>query len=113
LAAILNTSDVFVLVSEFEGLPSALLEAMACGVPTVVHSNGADSIGLRHRLDTLMCDGSPKNIASMISEYRANHDLAKQVAREGRRYVLEYHDSRNTKKRVWKKLIEILEEGGI
>lgn len=45
LPRIYNKADLFVLPSLYEGIPLAALEAMACGVPTIL-SDGSPDIGI-------------------------------------------------------------------
>jgi glycosyltransferase involved in cell wall biosynthesis len=55
----LNNNDIFLLFSHFEGTPLSLIEAMACGIPSITSKNG--------ELKNLILDGyngySFKNIS--------------------------------------------------
>jgi glycosyltransferase involved in cell wall biosynthesis len=73
VARILRNSHVFVLPSLVEGLPSAMLEAMACGIPVVTaHSWGVQSTDFRDGQHLLICDGTAGGIAAAIAEVLDN-----------------------------------------
>jgi len=74
LAAVLEASDVFLLTSAYEGLPLALLEAMAAGVCPVVMriDSGLDDV-LVHRENGVIVDQG--NVAAMT-------DVVEQLARD-------------------------------
>ena len=81
--------DVFLMTSEFEGLPVAMLEAMACGVPVVATSVGGipevitgDSQGLVCRCDDLVC------IEEAVLTLIENNDYRQQIGRAGRERVI-------------------------
>jgi glycosyltransferase involved in cell wall biosynthesis len=90
LPVLLNSSELFVLPSHFEGSPKALLEAMACGVPVL----GAASPGIRevliHRHSGFLCGPSPAEIRSALVELFSDAPLRARLREGGVRYVEEH-----------------------
>jgi glycosyltransferase involved in cell wall biosynthesis len=63
----LQAADIFVLTSHAEGLPLALLEAMACGLPSVVTDVGGNAEAVSHNVNGLVVPpGSVDDIANAI-----------------------------------------------
>ncbi len=65
----LQASDVFLLNSKREGVPNALLEAMACGIPPVInHLNGIDGFITLHLKNALVFHNASEvdNTISML-----------------------------------------------
>ena len=84
----LRAADVFVFPSQREGLPNAVLEAMASGVPAIL----TPFIGLSEDLgkadsEYLLCERSPEALARCMAELFANPKRADQLGRAGRRWV--------------------------
>lgn len=79
VAAFLRSLDIFVLCSEHEGTPQALLEAMACGLPIIVTRVG----GIPHVLDAngfepagrLVPPLRPDRLASEIGRLAGDREL--------------------------------------
>jgi glycosyltransferase involved in cell wall biosynthesis len=75
-ARLLGNADIFVLASHSEGLPYALLEAMAAGVPVIATPVGAvpdvvaDTV---HGL--LVAPGDARGIARALMQLADNHEL--------------------------------------
>lgn len=89
---LLAAMDVFVLSSRAEGLPLAMLEAMAASLPVVVTRVGAipevignDNAGL------LTIPGNASDIANKLRQVISNPDLAKKIATRGNRLVKEQY----------------------
>lgn len=97
VAGILKSSDIFVLHSYREGAPRAILEASACGLPTV----GADAIGVRE----LVIDGvtgylTPlKDVASIVvalEKLIEDPSLREKMGSEARKLIAEPYSLTNS-----------------
>lgn len=90
--SLVSAFDVAVLCSDWEGLPLAVLEAMAAGVPTVATAVGA--------LPELMSDGAgvlvaPGDVSALADAIRTLHDeptTAALIGAAGRRRVRDHYD---------------------
>jgi glycosyltransferase involved in cell wall biosynthesis len=76
--------DVFVLPSVKEGLPYAILEAMAAGTPVVATKTGGVPEIIRHFETGLLAEaGSPDDLAKKISEFLTQPRFGEIMAQEG------------------------------
>jgi glycosyltransferase involved in cell wall biosynthesis len=67
--ALLSASDVFVLASRVEGLPIALLEAMAMGLPVVATAVGGTPTVVTNGVEGLLVEsGRPDELARAIGD---------------------------------------------
>ena len=77
-------ADVFALSSLSEGLPNALLEAMACGVPVVATSVGAIPNVVADEFNGLLVPpGETSPLALALSRLLSNNALQDQLASSG------------------------------
>lgn len=82
VAPLLTAADVFVLSSEKEGLPIALLEAMAASCPIVATSVGAIPRVLENGRDGWIVPASDSAaLGAALTEVLANPDVARARAR--------------------------------
>lgn len=93
VVAELAKSDLFVLPSRHEGMPYALLEAMAAGVPIVA----SDTPGSREALDngrvgTLFPVQDVQALAHHLAVFLENPDSCLKKAEAAREWVLAHHD---------------------
>lgn len=84
----LRAADLFVLPSHFEGMPNALLEAMACGLPSVATRVSGIVDLLEHGRNGLIVEpGQPKQIADAVNQLLEDRDLGDRIGAEARRSV--------------------------
>lgn len=101
---ILSASDVFVLSSVSEGLPIALLEAMASGcAPVVTAVGGMDQVVEDGSTGLLVPPGDPDALAGAILRYLRDPHLADRLARAAQEEV-----RRDYGKRAWVSKLEEL-----
>lgn len=87
----LSLCDVFAIPSLYEGLPTTLLEAMACGKPVVgsdiesiaeVVSDGVDGL--------LVSPGSPDELAQSVNRLLSDAKLSSRLGRAAKKSVGKY-----------------------
>lgn len=75
----INRSEVFVLPSQFEGHPKALIEAMACGIPVI----GTDVKGIRqvirHEETGVLCSPTVDGIKEAIQQLLTDSSLRQRL----------------------------------
>jgi glycosyltransferase involved in cell wall biosynthesis len=92
---LLNALDIFVFPSIWEGLPVALLEAMACELPVVASDIAPvhEVVGDR-RAALLVPPTDIQGLAGAIARLLADRQLARQLAAAGRERVKEKFSAR-------------------
>lgn len=86
----LKNSDIFVLLSRWEGFPYTVLEAMALGLPVVASNVG----GIKEAIENgkngyLVENGDIVKIKSSILELISNSELRRKMGDEGRKIIEE------------------------
>lgn len=89
---LMQLTDIFVLPSVYEGLPLALLEALAMGLPVVASDLPEIREVTTERGARLVPAGRPELLARAIAGLVAAPDVRKALAQEGRRCVEERFD---------------------
>jgi glycosyltransferase involved in cell wall biosynthesis len=88
-------ADVFTLPSFIEGLPIALLEAMALGIPSISTDINAIPETIKH-LETgwLIEAGDSEALAQAIVELKNDEELREKLGKNGREFVIVNFDER-------------------
>jgi len=87
LEADLPRAGMFVYITKSEGLGSAVLLAMAAGVPVIASNVGGIPEIVEHERTGLLIENSPEAIASAVRRLRDDRALAQSLAAEARRRV--------------------------
>lgn len=98
----LRASDVFVLPSRREGLPNALLEAMACGVPCVVSRlPGVTDAVIDDGVNGLLVPaGDPGALEGALRQLLGDPAAALELGRRGRQTVVQNYSIAQTASRT-------------
>ena len=88
---ILSITDVFVLPSLWEGLPVALLEAMAAGIPVIATSVGGNQEVVADNVSGLLIPPKdPQILAQRIKELLGNPEKAERMGAKGQRIIQDF-----------------------
>jgi glycosyltransferase involved in cell wall biosynthesis len=104
----LNELKLFVLPSYSEGLPTIVLEAMACGTPVLATSVGAiTDIINEGQTGFLLKSNNPEHIAERVIELSSKLGLLEKVSADAYKYVkknFSYEKTLNTWQKVFHEL---------
>ncbi|MBY9007116.1 MAG: glycosyltransferase family 4 protein, partial [Candidatus Lokiarchaeota archaeon] len=91
LPEIINQHEMFVLVSNMEGNPKVLLEAMSCGVACI----GSDIPGINqiinHKRNGYLCGLDSKSISKAIKFVRENDEFMKSIGKNARDDIIKHN----------------------
>jgi glycosyltransferase involved in cell wall biosynthesis len=105
VAGLLTSCDVFVLSSTVEGLPSVMLEAMACKIPVVtVASWGIEATDFENGVHVHICERSPASIANSVVSLLNDHEKTQRMIDRAYELVMERHTFKSCR-RLFKTLI--------
>lgn len=97
LLNLLRVADVFVLPSFTEGLPVALLEAMALGIPCIASNVNAIPEAIADGVTGILIPpGDSSALVAAIEKLKADKAERKTIANAGRKSVLARFDERET-----------------
>jgi len=89
LPEVINSCQIFILPSLYEGHPKALIEAMACGVPAI----GTNVPGIKelivHGQTGMLCSPEIESIRETVKGLLANPKIQEQLGENARSYVAE------------------------
>jgi len=88
----LSKADVFVLTSDYEGLPNVIIEAMACGVPVVSTDclSGPNEIITNGKNGILVPPQDEKALAEAILKVLQDDNLKSKLIEEGRKRAQDF-----------------------
>jgi glycosyltransferase involved in cell wall biosynthesis len=98
-------ADLFVLPSEREGLPNALLEAMAAGLPVVATPVGGIPSVVEPGIHGLLVPpDDPEKLAQAVADILDDPARAREMGRSGHEKIMADHDM----SRLWPRLLKTL-----
>ena len=80
ISEICNCADLFVFMSHQEGLPVALMEAMACGLPAVCSNIRGNTDLIEDGVTGLIANDTPEELAESIKTMRNDIALRERLA---------------------------------
>ena len=98
----IKSSDLFILSSNYEGLPNTLIEAQVASVP-IISSNcptGPKEILMNGKLGDLFSPGDYKNLCKKIYNYYRNRKLLKKKSILAKKYLYRFDYQENLNKYV-------------
>lgn len=90
-AGALRGMDLFLLTSDYEGMPNVVLEAMAAGVAVITTAAGGVREMLRHNVHGRVVEARPEAFAREITLLGGDGETRARLAQRARRRVERHH----------------------
>jgi glycosyltransferase involved in cell wall biosynthesis len=111
---ILRSMDIFVLPSLWEGMPNAILEAMAAGLPVVATNvGGTPEVVVDGETGFLVPPRDPEALANAIQRLIDDPELRKKFGQAGRERVERHFTIQETVRKTEELYLRLLAEKGI
>lgn len=108
LPKILNQHEVFILPSLYEGMPKALLEAMACGLPVIgTNVKGINEV-IKHGKNGILCNTDLASIREAIVTLIENEELKRKLGKNARRTIVKNYSLDNLVRKELKLIQELI-----
>lgn len=91
ISDILTQADLFVMSSDFEGMPNALMEAMALGLPCISSDckTGPKTLIRQHQTGMLFPTGDCSALAECLEQAMGNPERMNRMGKAAREHILE------------------------
>ena len=107
----LAAMDVYLMSSQFEGLPIALLEAMAMELPVVVTAvGGIPEVVREGKTGFLVPTGRPKELAKLVRKLLEDADMRQSMGQAGRKLVVENFNMERMVRELEEVYLNVLQE---
>ena len=90
VSQIYSIADLFVFMSFREGLPVALMEAMACGLPVVCSNIRGNTDLIENGYDGVIVNNDPTEVAEAILKLMMDERIRNRLAREVQMFVKKF-----------------------
>ncbi len=88
-----QNAAIYVLPSYYEGLPTTLLEAMSCGIPSIATNvEGSSEVIIDGETGLLVPPKDPEKLAEAIIMLLENKVLRNRLKMNARKYIVATHD---------------------
>jgi len=109
VAPLLAAADVFVLPSRWEGLPRALLEAMAAGLPSVAtRVDGTQEVLTHGEHGLLVPSEDPNELANSIIQLLEDPELRKRIGAAAQARVLQNYNAEGMCRNYYSLMLDFL-----
>ena len=103
LLSLMSVADIFVLASLQEGLPIALVEAMALGLPCIATKINAIPEAIEDDENGILIPpNDPARLSEAMADLLVDHEKRKRLGAAAKRSAYERFDERNTADRTLK-----------